>query len=144
MAATTLTPGLIAHYRSTAYRVLDSGFDFAMNIDQPCAALVECMQHFQVTEAAYLTAWNPRSEPTPMARNKAAQRALETEVASRGWRLLYGEGVGSDETWEPEPSILVLGISHDAACGLGRKYGQNALVTARMDDGAVPRLVLLV
>jgi Protein of unknown function (DUF3293) len=52
--------------------------------------------------------------------------------------------VGTDGSWAPEPSILVLGISFESACGLGRKYGQNAIVTARVDEGAVPKLVLLV
>ena len=102
------------------------------------------MQHFRATQAAYLTAWNPRSEPTTIARNEAAQRALEAEVAARGWRFLYGEGAGCDGGWALEPSLLVLAIPFDAACGLGRKYGQNAIVCARSDDGAVPQLVLLV
>ena len=144
MADTTLEPGLIDHYRRTEYRVADQGFSFTMRIDQPCAALLECMKHFLVTEAAYLTAWNPRSEPTTMARNQAAQRALEAEVVSRGWRPLFGEGVGTDGSWAPEPSLLVLGISIEAACGIGRKYGQNAIVAARADEEAVPRLILLV
>ena len=144
MITTTLDSGLINHYRRTEYRVADSGFAFTLHIAQPCVALLECMRHFQVTEAAYLTAWNPRSKPTSIARNKAAQRTLEAEVASRGWRFLFGEGVGSDRSWAPESSILVLGISIKAACGIGRKYGQNAIVTARLDEEAVPMLMLLV
>lgn len=144
MVTTTLDPGRIDHYRRTEYRVADAGFTFTMQIDAPCEALLECMQHYQVTDAAYLTAWNPRSEPTDTARNQAAQRALEAEVAARGWRSLFGEGVAQDGGWPAEPSILVLGISLEAARGVGRKYGQNAIVTVRSDDGAVPRLVLLV
>ena len=139
-----LVPTLVELYRRTEYRVADGGYVFTLRVDQPCAALFECLQHFQVTRGAYLTAWNPRSEPTSTARNEAAQRALEAEVAARGWRFLYGEGVGADAGWAPEPSLLVLGIPFDAACGLGRKYGQNAIVCARAEDGAVPRLVLLV
>jgi hypothetical protein len=138
-----LDPDLVEHYRRTEYRVADSGFAFTLRVDQPCAALLECMRHFQVTAVAYLTAWNPGSEPTADARNEAAQRALEEEIASRGWRFLYGEGVGADASWAPEPSLLVLGIPLEAACGLARKYGQNAIVTARPEDGAVPKLVLL-
>ena len=139
-----LDPTLVGHYRRTEYRVADAGYTFTLHVDQPSAALLECMQHFHATQAAYLTAWNPRSEPTSYARNEVAQRALETEVATHGWRFLYGEGLGADASWASEPSLLVLGIPFDAACGLGRKYRQNAIVCARADDGAVPQLVLLV
>lgn len=135
---------LLEHYRRTEYRVAGSGYAFTLHIDQPSAELLACMRQFQVAEVAYLTAWNPRSEPTPAARNEAAQRTLEAEVAARGWRFLYGEGVGLDPAWPPEPSLLVLGMSLDAARGLGRKYGQHALVYARADEGAVPQLVLLI
>ena len=144
MSNTTLDPALVHAYRRTEFRVADQGFAFTLRIDQHCPELIACLAHFGVTEAAYLTAWNPRSAPTTMARNKAAQRALEAEVASRGWRFLFGEGVGTDGSWAPEPSLLVVGISFEAACGLGRKYGQNAIVMARVDEGAVPKLVLLV
>ncbi len=139
-----LNPTLVEHYRRTEYRVADGGYNFTLRIDQACAVLLDCMQHFRVTEAAYITAWNPRSEPTSSARNEAAQRALASEVLERGWRLLYGEGVGADASWPPEPSLLVLGIAFEAACGLGRKYGQNAIVYARAAGAAVPQLVLLV
>ncbi len=139
-----LDPTLVEHYRRTEYRVADAGYAFTLHVDQACAALLECMQHFKVSAAAYITAWNPRSEPTSSARNEAAQRALASEVIERGWRLLYGEGVGADASWAPEPSLLVLGIAFDAACGLGRKYGQNAIVYARAAGGAVPQLALLV
>jgi hypothetical protein len=139
-----LDSSLVEQYRRTEYRVADEGYSFTLHVDQACSALLECLRHFKVTEAAYITAWNPRSEPTSSARNEAAQRALASEVLERGWRLLYGEGVGADAGWPPEPSLLVLGIAFEAACGLGRKYGQNAIVYARAAGGAVPQLVLLV
>lgn len=144
MSNTTRDPALVHAYRQTEFRVVDQGFAFTLRIDQHCPELIARLAHFGVTEAAYLTAWNPRSESTAIARNKAAQRTLEAEVAYRGWRFLFGEGVGSDGIWPAEPSLLVLGIPFEAACGLGRKYGQNAIVTVRVDEGAVPRLVLLV
>lgn len=144
MTDTMLDPGLIDHYRRTEFRVADQGFAFTMRVDQPCPDLVICLAQYHVTEVAYLTAWNPRSEPTSIETNLLAQRTLKSDVAAGGWGFLSGEGVGADGDWAPEPSILVLGISFEAACGLGRQYGQNAIVTARVDEGAVPKLVLLV
>ena len=144
MTDTTLDPVLIEAYRRTSFRVADAGFSFAMHIDRPCEALQECMRRCNVTEAAYFTAWNPRSEPTPREINEAAQRELEAKLRSQGWRFLAGQGVGSDGNWPPEPSILVLGMPAATASALAREYGQNAIVTARADDGANPKLVLLV
>jgi hypothetical protein len=144
MPDTTLDPALIEAYRRTSFRVTDAGFSFAMSIDQPCEALLECMRRCNVTEAAYFTAWNPRSEPTPRQINEAAQRELEARLQSQEWHFLAGEAVGSDGSWLPEPSILVLGMPAATASALAREYGQNAMVTARVDHGAVPRLVLLI
>jgi hypothetical protein len=51
------------------------------------------------------------------------------------WPYLEGAGVPCNradvppgETWQPEESLLVLGISRDEARTLGRAYGQNAIL----------------
>ncbi len=138
-----LSAALINAYRRTHYHVADQRQSFTMMIDQPCGALQECLRRFQVAEAAYVSAWNPRSEPTDTATNDRAQRALLAEIAMHGWVALQGEGIDPAGQWPPEPSVLVLGIPRARACELGRSYGQNAIVIVNTDDGAVPRLMLL-
>jgi hypothetical protein len=144
MTENRLCEELVSAYRRTHYRVADQGYAFTLLIDQPCLALQECMVRTQVSEAAYVTAWNPRSVPTSQEANDMAQRSLLAELATQDWPLLHGAGVDPDGHWPPEPSLLILGISREQASELGRSYGQNAIVAASVSDAATPRLVLLV
>ena len=128
-------------YRRTDFRVAERGWDFVLRIDEPSSVLALCHEAFGVTRSAYLTAWNPRSEPTALEINQSAQRALEAELTAAGFSWLRGEGVDPSGQWPGEPSVLVLGIAAEDAARLGRAYGQNAIVVAGRD--AVARLVMV-
>ena len=69
--------------------------------------------------SAYLTAWNPGSEPTAQAMNQAAQARLEADLEAAGYPILRGMGVDPAGSWPGEPSVLVLGISRTEAHRLG-------------------------
>ncbi len=140
-AAESLKPQLVEAFRRTEFRVADRGWSFVLRIDEASSALVACHEAFGVTRSAYLTAWNPRSEPTSCEVNKAAQARLETELTAAGLPFLRGEGVDPSGSWPGEPSVLVLGISGDDAQRIGRAFGQNAIVVAGQD--AVARLLML-
>ena len=49
-------------------------------------------------------------------------------------KLYEGEGVGSDKSWEPEKSFLILGIPLDEAILIGKKYRQNAIVVGKLNE----------
>ncbi|HTP38070.1 MAG TPA: DUF3293 domain-containing protein [Steroidobacteraceae bacterium] len=129
-------------YSDTDYRVDDNGCQFTLRVNERSVSLLECYATHRVQSAAYLTAWNPRSEPTPGEGNAAAQARLESEVKAAGWMFLRGQGVDPHGRWPAEPSILVLGMGAEQASALGRAYQQNALVFAGAD--AIARLVTLV
>jgi len=42
--------------------------------------------------------------------------------------------VGSDESWQPEKSFLILGIALDEAILIGKKYRQNAIVVGKIHE----------
>ena len=128
-------------YRRTEFRVADRGWSFVLKVDQPSSVLAACHEAYGVTCSAYLTAWNPCSEPTALEINRSAQLRVETELTAAGLPFIRGEGVDPSGRWPGEPSVLVLGISGDDAQRLGRAYGQNAIVAAGQD--AVARLVIL-
>ncbi|MCC6163791.1 MAG: DUF3293 domain-containing protein [Acidobacteria bacterium] len=132
---------LIAAYRRTDYRVDDGGYAFVLRVDTPSAALVACHGAFGVTCSAFITAWNPRSEPTPRARNEAAMAALERTLSAGGWRWLRGAGVDPSGAWPPEPSLLVLGLDASTAVAIAQRCAQHAIVCAAVDG--VPTLVLV-
>ncbi len=128
-------------YRRTEFRVSDRGWEFVLRHGEHCRALKECHAAFGVTCSAYITAWNPRSEPMSREENEAAQAQLEAKINAMGHPFLRGEGVDPTGSWPGEPSVLVLGISGNDAQRIGRAYGQNAIVVAGRDAAA--RVVML-
>jgi hypothetical protein len=136
-----IASSLVEAYRGTEFRVADRGWTFTLRIDQPSPVLAACHEAFGVMRSAYLTAWNPRSEPQTREVNEAAQAQLEAELTALGLPFLHGEGVDPTGSWPGEPSVLVLGITEEEARRLGRRYGQNAIVVAGRD--AVARLVMV-
>jgi len=133
---------LLEAYRGTEFRVADRGWSFVLRVDQASPVLAACHEAFGVTRSAYLTAWNPRSEPQTCEVNAAAQAQLEADLAELGLPFLRGEGVDPTGAWPSEASVLVLGIAEENARRLGRRHGQDAIVVAGRD--AVARLVMLV
>ena len=132
---------LLEAYRRTEYRVDDCGCAFVLRIDEPSEALRECHDAFGVHCSAFVTAWNPRSMPTPRADNEAAMSRLEQALAVMGCRWLRGEGIDPDGEWPGEPSVLALGIDEAAAVDLAQRFDQYAIVWSGADG--TPRLVVV-
>lgn len=135
-----LPQDLIAAYTSTRY-VTFAEPAFVLRIGEASADLRSLYRRRGIRSAAFLTAWNPYSRPTPLEQNEAAQTELRQRLAQEGLSLLEGEGRGADGDWPPEPSILALGCSKRLAKKLGHQFGQNAIVWAGANG--VPRLILL-
>jgi hypothetical protein len=88
---------------------------------------------------AFITAWNPTSQPLARAENVRRGSRLQADVAALGYAALPGVGKGEDPAWEPEESLMILGISRRKALTLGRRHGQLAIVFGRA--GAPAHLV---
>jgi hypothetical protein len=131
---------LIAAYQRTEYRVRDGVHAFVLRIEEPSPLLQACHAAHRVQCSAFLTAWNPRSTPTPPDLNRAAMARLERELDALGLRWLRGEGIDPAGDWPGEPSLLALGLDRSAAIVLARRFAQNAIVCAEAD--AVPHLVI--
>lgn len=87
----------------------------------------------------FVTAWNPRSEPTADTANAAAAGRLTAEIQARGLRALPHLGVGDDAGWAAEAGWFVLDLDEPAARALAEAYGQNAVV--RIERGSPARLI---
>ncbi len=76
---------------------------------------------------AFITAWNPGSRRLSRPENEQRQKALVKQLSGR-YRLFPGAGIGDDEKWPPELSLLVLGIPREEALALARAWGQFAIL----------------
>ena len=115
--------------------------DFKVNdpiITIKCDKLNPELDHLLIinnsVEWAYITAWNPYSEPTDFAQNVERNNMLKKDLIK--YRIFEGEGVGADPKWEPEKSFLVLGINREDAINIGRSYRQNAIVVGSLHSVA--------
>jgi hypothetical protein len=118
-------------YRATTYAVEDGTHRLAIRIGERCPALDALLAAHGLEECAYLTAHNPGGLPADPGANAAAQARLEAELVASGRVFLRGASHGDGGSWGPEPSLLVLGLGRAEALALARRYGQEALVTAR-------------
>lgn len=110
-------------YRATHYRV---GGSFTLRVGERSEELDRLLAERGLTEWAYLTAHNPGSVPLSAAKNRARQAALLARLAGRP--IILGEAIAPDGDWEPEPSVLVLGLARDEAIEIARAFGQNAIL----------------
>ena len=132
---------LDALYRGTRFEVRAPGGLLLLQLDLPNPQLLAVHEQLRVTCSAFLTAWNPRSIPTPPEQNAAALEQLRQKI--KGLGLVCWPGAGRDPTgaWPAEESLFVPGLELARAGQLGRDFDQHAIVHAQID--AVPRLIWL-
>lgn len=135
-----IPPDLLRAYNETDYRVLAEP-PFTLRIDEPSTALARVHASHGVDRSAFITAFNPFSEPQDDASNAMHQAQLMAQLRARGFSYIEGVGAHPSGNWHGEDSVLVLGITLEDARALGVLLRQNAIVWAGRD--AVPRLVLL-
>lgn len=138
---TEIPEATIAAYKVTYFKVwIEDGFTIQLGeINQQ---LVGLFAKHQVESAAFITAYNPFSQPeTELEKNTAAQAELEAEIESIDLDFYPGQGEDPTGKWAAEPSALVMGIGLEQAKMLGIKYQQNAIVWIGHD--AKPHLLLL-
>ena len=130
----------ISAYLATDYKVM-AAEPFVLNIGRASPELARCLKLNRTDSAAFITAWNPFGELTSDSENHAAQQKLLAEIKALGLPCLEGKGRDPAGLWPGEPSLLVFGISLEAAKKLAGQFCQNGFVYAGKD--ATPRLVLL-
>ena len=127
-------------YGATNYNVLGTT-SFTLRIGVESADIANLYRDYDVSTAAFLTACNPFSAPTPKNENKLKQQKLEERLRELSVSFLQGMGEDPSGEWAGEPSVLALGISREAATRLGNDFRQNAIVW--IDADRIPELIFL-
>jgi hypothetical protein len=130
----------IQAYLETEYFVLGDA-PTTLRVGETNAGLAALHKAFDVECSAFVTAFNPLSKDCTPEFNADRQRALARDLKQRGLAVIDGIGKHPTNNWPGEASLLVLGLSLEAAKALGTQYGQNAIVWTAND--ATPQLVLL-
>ena len=119
-------------YRATAYVVFARGAPLVLRVGERNSALDRLLHRNRRRDWAFITAWNPRSQPLPRWRNERRQRGL----AKLFPMALLGAGIGVDVGWAPEESLLALGVAAGRARRVARQFGQKAIVAGRRGGAA--------
>lgn len=114
-------------YRETDY-VVDDGVRFTIRVGERCSEVDMLLEAHGAQSYAFLTAHNPGSQELEPAENDARQDELREDLRRRGFPCFRGEGRGRDGRWEPEESVLVVGVTKDGAAKLARAFDQVAFV----------------
>ena len=141
---TALSTDLIQAFLETHYRVHQHGSvvpTMTLRVGDASPDLIVLHRTHGVDCSAFLTAYNPFAQQVDDASNLERQEALKQEVSRRSLVFLHGEGQHPTNGWPAEPSVLVLGLSLEAAKVMGRQYEQAAVVW--IGPQVVPELVLL-
>ena len=128
---------LIEAYKNTQYKVFEP--DITIEIGILNKDIEVLLQKHKSAEWAFITAYNPYSRVLNDDENKI--RHDELKELTKCYITYEGHGVGEDPAWEPELSLLVIGISRDEAYKIGKKFEQNAIVYGKIDF--VPILLIL-
>ena len=96
-------------------------------------AAAGCRAHWHI-----LTSCNPASRRLPPAENAARLDALRHDLQDRGWVMLASVNSSDDDAWI-EPGFCVLDAAAADVLTLATRYGQSAIVAAKL--GHAPLLV---
>jgi hypothetical protein len=125
-------------YEETEFKVYSDN-SFTLKIGNYSDELNSLINESKCLSAAFITAYNPFSKQLSESENSERQDGLRQELAKRGLKCYDGVGQHPSGQWPGEPSLLILGLSKEAALALARNLEQNAFVWS--DSSAVPQLI---
>lgn len=130
---------LLEAYKNTTYRLyLPLGeVDIRIGVMNPL--LQELLSNNNSKSWAFVTACNPKSVPQNADENLRLNTQLENYLKEKRYVFFKGNGIGDDDSWEPEASFMVLDICKEDAIKLGRQFEQNAIVAGVI--GNLPELI---
>lgn len=131
---------LVSAYQNAEY-VVFADTEFVMLVAKYSETLHQTMTKKQITQAAFISAYNPYSEILDEPENHTRHSALSEELSDLGLGFIEGLGRDKEGQWPSEKSVLVLNISNVTARMIGNKFGQNAILW--IGEDAIPQLLLL-
>ena len=119
---------------------LDEGRRY-FKVGAKSSALDAILQSCHVSQAVFITASNPASEPIAETINRRNNKRLIKQLEDAGFGFFSGFGGDKSRKWPDETSYLVCGMNVQQADILARQYGQNAYLLIEKNRPVVLRWV---
>ena len=133
----TISPVLIKAYREAVYVVDIGDQEIVLQVNKASSQLANLMVDWEVTTAAFLTAFNPYSKVLDPEENAARQKRMWADALPMCPKIFPGIGRDKDDQWPHELSMLALGIHLEDAQALADRYEQNAFIWVSNEQGFV-------
>jgi hypothetical protein len=118
-------------YLDANYWVDGPACHFAIRVGATCEPLEELLRREHAIDWAFTTACNPLSQPLSDEVNLMRMSHLVADLSVAGYRFHPGEGTARDDSWKPEPSVFIVGISETKAIEIANRYGQSAIIVGK-------------
>ena len=123
-------------YLATKYRASTTIGEITIQIDKPHPELDLLLENHCVEQWAFITAWNPFSQELSLEENTVRHEQLVGKVRELGYIAFEGAGIPENTNWQPETSLLILGVGENMAIDVGIEFGQNAIVLGKKGTNA--------
>jgi hypothetical protein len=133
----TISPKLIKAYREAIYVVHLGDREIALQVNKASSQLANLMEGWEVSTAAFLTAFNPYSKTLDSQENEATQKKMWADAQPICPKIFPGIGRDNNDQWPHELSMLALGINLQDAQILADQYEQNAFLWVSNAQGFV-------
>ncbi len=128
-SASTLDQRLLAAYLATQYWVGWPGeIGSFVRIGETDSPFIHFLLQENIENFAIITASNPFSQLLGEKENEARNAALNENLVACTTLLFPARNISPDGAWPVEHGFCAAGIPEEMAMGLGKKYGQNAVV----------------
>jgi hypothetical protein len=135
----TASADFTEHYKATTFRVETPAGHIDIRVGGKHPGIDSLLSRHNATEWAYITAWNPGSQPLSADQNELAHVTLLQSIRNRGFECYVGDGIPDNKGWTPERSVWIASIGRAEAVALGVRFGQNAIVVGTI--GGIAELV---
>ena len=133
----TISPKLIKAYREAVYVIQIEDREIALQVNKASPQLAKLMMEWEVSTAAFLTAFNPFSQVLDPQENEARQKKMWADAQPMCPKIFPGIGRDKNDQWPHELSMLALGIHQQDAQALADQYEQNAFLWISNEQGFV-------
>lgn len=123
-------------YENADYLVNETDSLFTLKIGKKNYQLEQILKKHQASNWAFVTAHNPHSNKLSKKDNLNRHQKLISYCETQNYNYYSGQGIDKSGDWEPENSLLIIGIDVEKAKNLGQHFQQNAIVCGSVDEPA--------
>jgi len=122
---------LLKAYKATDFIFYPDNSISIIKVGKTNKVLDKILRKHKATEAAFITPWNPKSKNLSYKQNQKRMKQIIKLLEKKNQTFIFAVGRSPDGKYY-EDSLLVLNIKSADAMELGRKFGQNAIVTHKI------------